>query len=62
MIFFRDSLLSQLTTAHSNSAKMKSYQWPTRGKSLVTILNYANSFAFMLYGWTAGRPSSTCIA
>lgn len=34
---------------------MFSYQWPFRGKGLVRVLNYANSFAFMLYGWDAGE-------
>ncbi|KAK5121190.1 hypothetical protein LTR85_005674 [Meristemomyces frigidus] len=33
---------------------MKSYQWSARGNTLLQILNYANSFAFMLYGWDAG--------
>ncbi|KAH8652255.1 general substrate transporter [Xylariales sp. PMI_506] len=33
---------------------MWNYQWPFRGKKLIQTLNYANSFAFMLYGWDAG--------
>ncbi|KAL1849170.1 hypothetical protein VTK73DRAFT_9929 [Phialemonium thermophilum] len=33
---------------------MVGYKLPFRGKSLVRALNYANSFAFMLYGWDAG--------
>lgn len=35
------------------------YQWSARGNRLVQILNYANSFAFMLYGWDAGEPDQT---
>lgn len=34
---------------------MLSYQWPFRGRKLIQTLNYANSFAFMLYGWDAGK-------
>ncbi|RDW85361.1 hypothetical protein BP5796_03686 [Coleophoma crateriformis] len=33
---------------------MWSYKWPIRGRKLIQTLNYANSFAFMLYGWDAG--------
>lgn len=40
---------------------MDGYQWPVRGNKLVQILNYANSFAFMLYGWDAGRFLVECI-
>ena len=45
---------------------MLSYQWPFRGQKLIQILNYANSFAFMLYGWDAGEKLwmllSCCLA
>lgn len=33
------------------------YQWSLRGRKLVQTLNYANAFAFMLYGWDAGMIS-----
>lgn len=37
------------------SVSMWGYKWPFRGRKLIQTLNYANSFAFMLYGWDAGK-------
>lgn len=37
------------------TAEMAIYTWPARGRQLIQLINYANSFAFMLYGWDAGK-------